>query len=75
MILPFHVNPHGKIVDIASKYITMPSEKDHYEVSGSAINNKGIKLTPEWSASGTNEYVRVLRDFGSRLYIIEEKHE
>ena len=75
MILPFHVNPHGKIVDIASKYITMPSEKDHYEVSGSAINNKVIKLTPEWSASGTNEYVRVLRDFGSRLYIIEEKHE
>ena len=75
MILPFHVNPHGKIVDIASKHITMPSEKDHYIASGSVINNKGIKLTPEWSASGTNEYVRVLRDFGSRLYIIEEKHE
>ena len=75
MLLPFHVNPRGKIVDIASKHITMPSEKDDYEVYGNVLNNKGIILTPEWSASGVNEYVRILRDYGSRLYIIEEKHE
>ena len=75
MILPFHVNPNGKIVDIASKFITMPSEIDKYVVSGSILNNKGLVLNPEWSASGTNEHVRVLRDFGSRLYIIEDTHE
>ena len=75
MILPFHVNPNGKFVDFASKFITMPSEIDEYEVSGALLNNKGVILTPEWSASGTNDRVRVLRDFGSRLYIIEEQHE
>ena len=75
MILPIHVNPNGKIVDIASKFVTMPSEKDHYEVSGSALNGSGVILTPEWSATGINESVRILRDFGSRLYLIEEKHE
>ncbi len=75
MILPIHVNPNGKIVDIASKFVTMPSEKDHYEVSGSALNGSGVILTPEWSATGINESVRILRDFGSRLYLIEEKYE
>lgn len=75
MVMPIHVNPKGKIVDIASKFITMPSEIDKYEVYGSVLNNKGIKLTPEWSASGTNDKVRVLRDFGSRLYVIKQKDE
>ncbi len=75
MILPFHVNPNGKIVDLASKFITMPSEIDNYVVKGSILNNKGLLLNPEWSASGTNEHVRVLRDFGSRLYIVEENNE
>ena len=73
--MPIHVNPKGKIVDIASHFITMPSEIDKYEVYGSVLNNKGITLTPEWSASGTNEKVRVLRDFGSRLYVIKQKDE
>ena len=70
LILPFHVNPNGKLVDIASKHITMPSEQDHYQVYGSVLNNKGVILTPEWSASGQD--VRLLRDFGSRLYLIQE---
>ena len=70
IILPIHVNPDGKLVDIASRHITMPSEKDHYVVSGNILNNKGVLLTPEWSASGND--VRMLRDFGSRLYIIRE---
>ena len=70
IILPIHVNPDGKLVDIASKHITMPSEKDHYQVYGNVLNNKGVILNPEWSASG-NE-VRMLRDFGSRLYVIRE---
>ena len=74
-ILPVHLNPNGKIVDIASKHITMPSEKDNYIVKGSVLNNKGIILTPEWSASGFNEYVRVLRDYGSRLYVIAESKD
>ena len=75
MVMPIHVNPKGKIVDIASHFITMPSEVDNYDVSGSVLNNKGLILTPEWSASGTNDKVRVLRDFGSRLYVIREKDE
>ena len=70
LILPFHVNPNGKLVDIASRHITIPSEKDHYQVYGNVLNNKGVVLNPEWSASGQD--VRLLKDYGSRLYIIKE---
>ena len=70
VILPFHVNPNGKLVDIASKRITIDSEKDHYITYGNVLNNKGVILTSEWSAAG-NE-TRILKDFGSRLYVIKE---
>ena len=70
MILPFHVNPNGKLVDIASRHITIESEKDHYITYGNVLNNNGLKLTSEWSGTGVE--ARVLKDFGSRLYIIRE---
>ena len=71
IITPFHVNPNGWLVNVLSKYRTMPGEKDNYTVYGSVLNNGGLILNPEWSASGLNDGVRVMKDFGSRLYVIE----
>ena len=74
IILPVHLNPNGSLVNIASKHITIESEKDHYITYGNVLNNKGILLTSEWAAAGND--TRILRDFGSRLYIIREvNHE
>ena len=73
IILPFHVNPNGALVNIASKHITIESEKDHYLVYGNVLNNNGVLLTPEWSATGNDS--RILRDFGSRLYVIRESKD
>ena len=70
MITPFHVNPNGWFVNMLSKRITMPGEEEEYTVYGNALNNKGIILNPEWTASGMNDGVRILKDFGSRMYII-----
>ncbi len=70
MITPFHVNPNGWLVNFLSKHMTLPGEKEEYTVYGSSLNNKGIILNPEWTASGMNEGVRILKDFGSRMYII-----
>ena len=72
MILPIHVNPNGWFVNFMSKRITMPGEKESYTVYGSVLNNKGLILNPEWTASGFNEGVRVLKDFGSRLYLVNQ---
>ena len=70
IILPVHLNPNGGLVNLASKHITIESEKDHYKTYGNVLNNKGVVLTSEWAAAG-NE-TRILRDFGSRLYVIRE---
>ena len=74
MLTPFHVNPNGWLVNLLSKHTTIPSEKEEYLVYGSVLNNHGLILNPEWSASGMNEGVRILEDFGSRIYLIYQ-HE
>jgi alpha-galactosidase len=71
MLTPFHLNPNGWLVNLLSKKMTIPYEKESYVAFGSALNNKGIILNPEWSASGLNDGVRVLEDFGSRLYLVK----
>ena len=70
MLTPFHMNPNGWLVNVLSKHMTIPGEKEKYLVYGSALNNRGVILNPEWSASGINDGVRVLEDFGSRLYLV-----
>ena len=71
MIMPVHVNPNGWLVNFISKRMTLPGEKESYVTYGNALNNKGVILNPEWTASGMNEGVRILKDFGSRLYLIK----
>ena len=71
MLTPFHLNPNGWLVNLLSKKMTIPYEQESYVAYGNVLNNKGIILNPEWSASGLNDGVRVLEDFGSRLYLVK----
>ena len=68
-MLPFHVNPNGKMMKFMARRIHMDADIDDYEAYGNVLNNKGLLLNPQWSASGFSSGVRVLGDFGSRIYI------
>ncbi|MFA5421913.1 MAG: alpha-galactosidase [Bacilli bacterium] len=68
MVLPVRVNENGMLVNHIAKRKVMPGEKEAYLVSGTMINFGAIKLNPQWSGVGYDERVRVLGDFGSRLY-------
>ena len=70
MITPFHLNPNGWLVNVLSKHTSLPGEEEKYVTYGNALNNRGVILNPEWTASGMNNGVRILEDFGSRLYLI-----
>lgn len=72
MILPIHLNPEGWLVNFISKHKTIPGEQESYLVYGSVLNNRGLILNPEWSASGMNDGIRIMEDFGSRLYLINK---
>ena len=71
MVLPFHVNCEGFLVRMVSKIKRMEMENEEYIVKGSVLIN-GIILKREWAANGFSSDVRVLGDFGSRLYYIKK---
>ncbi|MFA5762400.1 MAG: alpha-galactosidase [Bacilli bacterium] len=71
MVLPVRVNENGFLVNQVAHHKVMPGEKESYQVSGGMINHGAIKLNPEWAGVGYDERVRVLGDFGSRLYYFQ----
>jgi len=78
MALPVNLNEDGRIIDLISKHKTIEellkkSYDENYDVYGDAINNGAIKLSPQWAGTGFNEHVRVLADFGSRLYYFKTR--
>lgn len=72
-VLPVRLNENGAIINTISKHKGFPIEKEEYIVSGSMLNNGAIKLNQEWTGAGIGEDVRVLGDFGSRLYFIKKE--
>ena len=71
MITQFYVNPKGKLVSFIAKFKKMPADIDVYDTDATLLDSNGIKLNPQWSASGINENVRVMRDFSARFYLID----
>ena len=78
-VTPFYVNPKGKLVSLLANFVKMPADIDAYEIDSSVLESGGIKLNPQWSGTGINENVRVMRDFSSRFYLFdyveEDSHE
>lgn len=72
MVSPVHLNPEGFLLREIAKRRRFPGEKESYVASGSMINNGAVRLDPEWMATGLDENVRVLADFGSRLYVVKK---
>ena len=72
---PFHINPDGTMLTILSHHKDMKSEVDKGVASGAVLAKKGPLLSDEWMGLGYNEHVRLMGDFGARLYLIQEKEE
>ena len=72
-VTPFHVNPEGVLLSVISKKKDMKSEVDEGILSGSVFSSYGAVLSQEWSGVGYDEKVRLMSDFGSRLYLIKEE--
>jgi alpha-galactosidase len=70
-ILPFKVHPEGIAVRLADKYYRLPDCEEQYEGTG-AVLQAGVKLNNQFIGSGYNKKIRLMGDFGSNLYIIEE---
>lgn len=78
MVSPVKVNEDGRLVDFISKHKTLEgllkkSYDEAYDAFGDAFNYGAIKLEPQWAGTGFDEHVRVMADFGSRMYYFKTK--
>ena len=71
-ILPFRMDDRGFIVNTAANYVTLKGEIEEYNLSGSALMSGALKLNNEWCGTGIGDGVRVLGDFGSRVYYVKK---
>ena len=69
-------NTEGNLVNGISHIYAMKSECEAYDVTGAALNAGAIRLKPQWQGTGWDEQsVRLLGDFGSRVYHFKMKEE
>lgn len=62
----------GDAVKAAELAAPKKCEKERYVVSGKTLMNCGVRLNTEWGGGQDHKNARVMYDFGSRLYLIEE---
>ncbi|MDD6550727.1 MAG: alpha-galactosidase [Lachnospiraceae bacterium] len=69
---PVHVKPGSATEKVVAKLVKLKSEVLDETVSGSVLMNAGLNLPSAFTGTGYDKKIRVMTDFGSRLYIAEE---
>lgn len=67
-VTPVKIKGDGIIHNTISRYYMLESETESYTAYGDLLNNAGIKIKQQFTGIGYNQDVRLMGDFGSRLY-------
>lgn len=70
MVSPVAIKSDGKLRKVIDENVMLSSSDEHCIVSGDVLAYGGIRLNPQFCGTGFTQDVRVLGDFGSRLYHI-----
>lgn len=70
MLAPVNLSGESRLKQMLLDNYTLKSEDEHYIVSGDVLAYGGLHLDPQFGGTGYNNKVRILGDFGSRLYYI-----
>lgn len=70
-LLPFTINPNGALFRWADRLYAMQDCVETYTASGKTLL-QGVHLNQQFVATGYNDQIRMLGDFGSNLYAIDE---
>lgn len=72
MVSPIKVKINGVVHKVICYFYKLEGEIDHYKAYGSLLKNSGIRLSQQFLGTGYNNKVRVMSDFGSRIYVIKK---
>ncbi len=67
-VSPVKIKEDGLVHNTINNFYMLESEKESYTAYGDLLNNAGIKIKQQFSGIGYNDNVRIMGDFGSRLY-------
>lgn len=70
-ISPVKLRTDGKIMKLADRNFSLTDGQEDYICAAETLRG-GINLAMQYSGTGYNSDIRVLGDFGSSLYLIEE---
>ena len=70
-LLPFSLNPEGFIFRTANSLVNLVDGIEEYEAGGDMLM-EGLRLENQFLGTGYHPNIRVLGDFGSSMYTIEE---
>lgn len=73
--LPIRLKASGTLFNLLSNHYLMPSETDDLVMEGDALNAWGFVPKQKFIGTGYNENVRLMCDFGSRVYTIRPDTE
>ena len=71
-VVPVSVNPNGLLLHVADSHYQMPDGAEELTASGGALAS-GILLQPLFRGTGYDKRQRTQGDFGSNIYVIQEK--
>lgn len=76
-VMPVKLSGDGIPLALIAKRYMFAMTDEEYIAGGDLLNYAGIKLKQQFGSTGYNENIRLIGDFGSRLYYIkaeEQKH-
>ncbi len=73
--LPIRINDHGLLFLLLKNRYLMPMETENQKVGGDQLLANGFVPKQRFTGSGYNDSVRVMEDFGSRIYYFKAIEE
>jgi alpha-galactosidase len=73
--LPIRINSKGTLFNWLSNFYAMPAEKDDIVINGDILTSFGFVPKQKFIGTGYNSDIRLMGDFGSRIYHIKREEE
>ena len=74
MISPVHIKQGSLMESVAARVMDLKSESEDLTASGQLLMARGVHIKQSFSGTGFDDQTRVMGDFGSRLYLLEQEN-
>lgn len=73
MMSPVRIKQNGFLHNLLAKFVHIPGETEDVKATGALLGSGHLALSRSFCGTGIGENARVMGDFASRLYFVEEE--